>query len=365
LHRYEKGGEMAKGGITPQLNEKVYAKAQEILKAEGITENISQKQFNQAYDKAIKEFGYSPAYFKKVMREFGPEYPHDDDTEFGDFMADGGMIEPDKPIDKMTKLELMKFVEKIAPLKHFYPQDTISGRIQAKNLYNKYLERKKDKMADGGETDNSLPDRMAGFFPINLLKDAYVIKEIKYSKDNSLFTDDYTVRDFKNDFPKEYHNVTLDEAYKLIDELNNTKMADGGEVDFIERMAKMRNAYENLNMIVKSKIAMAVGIDRAISIMENDYSIDPFNLITSAVRGGLLELDEINKDLVNEAVYEAENVTDDYRDSGQGISGSDMTAFTKNVLDSAGYKTGFINNRLERVDEEGNKLEIDKYNMNY
>jgi hypothetical protein len=68
---------------------------------------------------------------------------------------------------------------------------------------------------------------------------------------------------------------------------------------------------------------------------------------------------------VNEAVSEAENVTDDYRDSGQGISGSDMTVFTKNVLDSAGYKTGFINNRLERVDEEGNKLEIDKYNMTY
>jgi hypothetical protein len=142
-------------------------------------------------------------------------------------------------------------------------------------------------------------------------------------------------------------------------------MADGGEVDFLERMAKMRSAYENLNMIVKSKIAMAVGIDRAISIMENDYSIDPFSLIISAVRGGLLELDEINKDLVNEAVSEAENVTDDYRDSGQGISGSDMTVFTKNVLDSAGYKTGFINNRLERVDEEGNKLEIDKYNMTY
>jgi hypothetical protein len=141
--------------------------------------------------------------------------------------------------------------------------------------------------------------------------------------------------------------------------------ADGGEVDFEERMAKMRSAYENLNMIVKSRIAMAIGIDRAISIMENDYSIDPFDLIISAVRGGLLELDEINKDLVNEAVYEAENVTDDYRDSGQGISGSDMTAFTKNVLDSAGYKTGFINNRLERVDDEGNKLEIDKYEMNY
>jgi hypothetical protein len=374
LHRYEKGGEMAKGGITPQLNEKVYAKAQEILKAEGITENISQKQFNQAYDKAIKEFGYSPAYFKKVMREFGPEYPHDDDTEFGDFMADGGKIElyyvkdsngHVKNISK-TYEDANKFLEK--GLKYngnigyaLVPKDDWENEKVTVSTIKRYA----GMMTDGGETDNSLPDRMAGFFPINLLKDAYVIKEIKYSKDNSLFTDDYTVRDFKNDFPKEYHNVTLDEAYKLIDELNNTKMADGGEVDFIERMAKMRSAYENLNMIVKSKIAIAVGIDRAISIMENDYSIDPFSLIISAVRGGLLELDEINKDLVNEAVSEAENVTDDYRDSGQGISGSDMTVFTKNVLDSAGYKTGFINNRLERVDEEGNKLEIDKYNMNY
>jgi hypothetical protein len=141
--------------------------------------------------------------------------------------------------------------------------------------------------------------------------------------------------------------------------------ADGGRVDFNEKMAKMRSAYNNLEMLVKGKIASAVGIDEAIRIMENDYSIDPFGLITSAVRGGLLELDEINKDLVNEAVYEAERVTDDYRDSGQGIGGSDMTAFTKNVLDSAGYKTGFVNNRLKRVDADGNELVIDKYEMNY
>ena len=157
----------------------------------------------------------------------------------------------------------------------------------------------------------------------------------------------------------------MDEAYKLIDELNNTKMADGGEVDFNERMAKMRNAYDNLEMIVKGKIASAIGIDEAIAIMGTDYSIDPFRLIIGAVRGGLLELDEINKDLVNEAVYEAERVTDDYRDSGQGIGGSDMTYFTQNVLNSAGYKTGFINNTLKRVDADGNELVIDKYEMKF
>ena len=214
-------------------------------------------------------------------------------------------------------------------------------------------------MADGGmmEDDGELNGDL---YKVGFIKvyedgeegDTVYVKEIYGNSEEEALSK------FKKIHPK--HKIEFISKYA-----DGGMMADGGEVDFEERMAKMRSAYENLNMIVKSKIAMAVGIDRAISIMENDYSIDPFDLITSAVRGGLLELDEINKDLVNEAVYEAENVTDDYRDSGQGISGSDMTAFTKNVLDGAGYKTGFINNRLERVDDEGNKLEIDKYEMNY
>ena len=125
----------------------------------------------------------------------------------------------------------------------------------------------------------------------------------------------------------------------------------------------MRNSYNLLEMKVKARIASAIGIDDAIRIMGNDYAFHPFDLITSAVRSGLLELDEINRDLVYSALMEAENVTEDYRDSGQGIGSSDMTYFTKNVLDGAGYKTGFINNRLKRVDEKGNELVIDKYEM--
>jgi hypothetical protein len=141
--------------------------------------------------------------------------------------------------------------------------------------------------------------------------------------------------------------------------------ADGGEVDFSEKLEKMRNSYNLLEMKVKARIASAIGIDDAIRIMENDYAFHPFDLITSAVRSGLLELDEINRDLVYSALMEAENVTEDYRDSGQGIGSSDMTYFTKSVLDGAGYKTGFINNRLKRVDENGNELVIDKYEMEF
>jgi hypothetical protein len=142
-------------------------------------------------------------------------------------------------------------------------------------------------------------------------------------------------------------------------------MADGGDVDFKEKMSKMRKSYANLEMLVKGKIASAIGIDDAIRIMGNDYAFHPFDLITSAVRSGLLELDEINRDLVYSALMEAENVTEDYRDSGEGIGSSDMTYFTKSVLDGAGYKTGFINNRLNRVDEDGNELVIDKYEMEF
>ena len=161
------------------------------------------------------------------------------------------------------------------------------------------------------------------------------------------------------------HAHEYDEDGNKIEYKHGGMMADGGEVDFNERMAKMRNAYDNLEMIVKGKIASAVGIDEAIRIMENDYEIHPFDFITRAVRSGLLGLDEINRDLVFSALMEAENITEEYRDSGQGIGGSDMTYFTQNVLNSAGYKTGFINNTLKRVDADGNELVIDKYEMKF
>lgn len=177
------------------------------------------------------------------------------------------------------------------------------------------------------------------------------------------------------DWRKNFTGVTLLASFDDLEEakkygFNNSYakggyMADGGEVDFQEKMAKMRSAYENLDMIVKSKIAMAIGIDNAVSIMDYDYIEHPFDLIKGAVRSGLLELDEINGDLVGSAIQEAERIDEDYKDSGEGIGSSDITYFTKHVLDDAGYKTAFINNRLTRVDADGNELVIDKYEMNF
>ena len=226
----------------------------------------------------------------------------------------------------------------------------------------------KDRMADGGFMANggkteqlyssikrdrlrALEDEIS---TLNLM-----LKKLENENNEESYQESQNLREYK----------TILEVKKLnLEDIGYDKggmMADGGEIDFSERMAKMRSAYENLQMSVKGKIASAIGIDEAVAIMDTDYSIHPFNLIFGAVRGGLLELDEINKDLVNEAVDEAERVTDDYRDSGQGIGGSDMTYFTQNVLNSAGYKTGFINNTLKRVDADGNELVIDKYEMKF
>lgn len=48
-------------------------------------------------------------------------------------------VTPSKPITKMTKLELMRFVDTFAPHRHFYPKTTQGGRVQAENLYQQYL----------------------------------------------------------------------------------------------------------------------------------------------------------------------------------------------------------------------------------
>jgi hypothetical protein len=180
----------------------------------------------------------------------------------------------------------------------------------------------------------------------------------------------YEIDIYDDKVEREPSKEELKEANEFFDKVGGRfadggMMADGGKVDLNEKMAKMRSAYDNLEMQVKGKIASAIGIDEAIRIMENDYEIHPFDFIIRAVRSGLLALDEINRDLVFSALIEAENITEEYRDSGQGIGSSDMTYFTKDVLDYAGFKTGFLNNRLTRVDADGNELVIDKYEMNY
>jgi hypothetical protein len=80
---------MADGGvgeITPQLNKLVTKRAEEIyFKEKGKTK----ADFDKSFDKAIKEFGYEPNLYHKVMSEIGMEY---EEYSNGGKMADGGIV---------------------------------------------------------------------------------------------------------------------------------------------------------------------------------------------------------------------------------------------------------------------------------
>jgi hypothetical protein len=77
-----------------------------------------------------------------------------------------------------------------------------------------------------------------------------------------------------------------------------------------------------------------------------------------AVYYEILGIDEINQDVFESAIYESENIDSIYRDSGEGIGGSDMTHFVYSFMSGAGFKVGFVNNKLERLDENGNPIKV-------
>jgi hypothetical protein len=58
--------------VTPALNNKAIEMAQKTCYDNGA---FDKKSFDKAYDQAIKQLGYDPAYFKKCMREIGTEHP--------------------------------------------------------------------------------------------------------------------------------------------------------------------------------------------------------------------------------------------------------------------------------------------------
>ena len=318
------------------------------------------------------------------MVSIGLSYP--DQIELDDFLEDSkGVSERQYTPELIKVIEVVKENEDISE---------IVNELKSKGLIQKY----QYTLADGGSVNNgnfevvsvmlNVYDQQGGEQLYEYLEEDQgldiVSQEVKDYRKEKGVANEYSSENGKYDFvvfkKADLRNIIGFE--KMMDEFfvpmgmrytysEQTKMsmggfmADGGEVDFSKKMEKMRSAYENLDMIVKSKIAMAIGIDNAISIMDTDYVVHPFHLIKGAVSSGLLEIDEINGDLVGSAIQEAERIDEDYRDSGEGIGSSDITYFTKSMLRDAGYKTEFINHRLKRVDDDGNELVIDKYEMNF
>ena len=111
------------------------------------------------------------------------------------------------------------------------------------------------------------------------------------------------------------------------------KMAAGGGVN--NQFAEMSKNVERTRTSVMMKFALAIGLDKANRILSRDWAVSPYNLLSSAVLKGFITIDDIDKNLVEEAINEAEDVDSYYKDSGQGIGSSDMNAFIRNMLRAA------------------------------
>jgi hypothetical protein len=119
-------------------------------------------------------------------------------------------------------------------------------------------------------------------------------------------------------------------------------------------MEKRDKLYAQL----KSRVVRAVGIDEAMEFFDYEYSsIAPYKFIERAVQSNLIALDEINKELVDSAMEEAREIDND--EDLEEIGSSDFTYYLQHVLDGAGFKVGFVNDRLQRLNEDGSVKEIE------
>ena len=127
--------------------------------------------------------------------------------------------------------------------------------------------------------------------------------------------------------------------------------------DYSDNFYKMLEEQRQQELIIQMKIATIMGIDSAIRLKDSDFVIHPFNLIQSAVRKGFIDVEQINKALIDASENEAYHIDNTYRDSGHGIGGSDMNAFIRSMLQSAGIQEkdyengGMTQGYNDRMDE--------------
>jgi hypothetical protein len=181
----------------------------------------------------------------------------------------------------------------------------------------------------------------------------------------------------KSQWFSRHEDKKLDDVFLEIEQKESFGYADGGFTpDVSDGTQFMSGVYANgggfandpfykafmekrdkLYAQLKSRVVRAVGIDEAMEFFDYEYSnIAPYKFIERAVQSNLIALDEINKELVDSAIEEAREIDND--EDLEEIGSSDFTYYLKSVLDNAGFKVGFVNDRLQRLNEDGSIKEI-------
>ena len=111
----------------------------------------------------------------------------------------------------------------------------------------------------------------------------------------------------------------------------------------------LTNKYHKQLLEIRMQIVKATSIDEWHKVSNMRWAYSPEHLLERAVNINLLKIDEITKEVWEAAMSKAEDINDDYLDSGHGIGSSDTNYFVSSILNAAGIKVEVVGNKFERV----------------
>lgn len=175
---YDNGGGVE--GITPELNRRVKERAEEIYHN---NKGKTKKDFDNAFNNAIQEFGYSPQIYHQTMREIGAEY--DESDEFGN----GGVIKVGDNVvitddsnenyyDYLDRNLIVTHVRKDSDGDYFYDlEDEDSGEKLPFSFYENEIEL----FSNGGGVEGELKNaRGTAYYVLDDSGDTYYDSESQF-----------------------------------------------------------------------------------------------------------------------------------------------------------------------------------------
>lgn len=221
---------------------------------------------------------------------------------------------------------------------------------------NQPSQTRKYKLADGGEVEKI----QVGDYVIvknNPYWEGGLGSEKSYRRKVKMISGEGKDKDFfftdgSNSSSKYVHSIKKHAKGGELEEKGNlNRWSNSGLDEIIKR-------HEVITEQVRFAFAKVLGLDRAYALLLNDnVGVSPYSLVERAVSSDLLLIDEIDKNLINSAIEQSED-SRRYSESGEGIGSSDITYMLKYMLDGAGLKTDFVKNTLQRVDNNGNVIQL-------
>jgi hypothetical protein len=333
--------------------------------------------------KQVEDFGNNPMYYSQTTNtpaKIDENKAHFQADALGNVFVDSNFINQSKGNLPNSELKHYGFGEfyletpdgNIEFIRTDEEKEGFVGRTHKMKGSDELVLKLVNAMKEKGKFESTQTFKKGGRVSVNYSgrksKENWGKNDLYEMYDNSIDLDadlaDY-FKDYEKDFGKEEADREKKELMETL-KLGKTNFNDGASLTFANGGGFANDPFykafmekrDKLYAQLKSRVVRAVGIDEAMEFFDYEYSsIAPYKFIERAVQSNLIALDEINKELVDSAMEEAREIDND--EDLEEIGSSDFTYYLQHVLDGAGFKVGFVNDRLQRLNEDGSVKEIE------